>query len=230
VSLLYSENNTRIRVLVQHEEPLLAQGIVHALENAGAFDVAIAPAADADPGPAEGAWRAARLAVADYDSGLRLRGHATTEQAILILTRRADEAHIRLAVERGIQGYLLHDCNPVDLVAALLELSRGGKVFAPAVTERLLRGFLQSPLTVRQMAILSQISRGRSNKEIAGELGLSTATVKTHVSAIMAKLGTHKRGEAAMIARRLGLIFDEDSNQCVLGRAESIGACGRGSA
>lgn len=218
MSFRYSDHNARIRVLVHHEEPLLAQGIVHALENAGAFDVAIAPAAEADPSAGEGAWRGARLAVADYESGLRLRGHATEEQAILILTRRADDAHIRLAVARGIQGYLLHDCNPADLVAALLELSRGGKVFAPAVTERLLRGFLQSPLTVRQMAILSQISLGRSNKEIAEELGVSTGTVKSHVSAILARLGTGKRGKAAMIARRLGLILDEDGHPCILGR------------
>jgi len=105
------------------------------------------------------------------------------------------------------------------LIAAVRACASGETRLAPTVTDRMVQRYIQSPqplgagelpealrsLTAREVDVLRVLSRGRSNAEIAGELYLSEATVKTHVTRILAKLGLRDRMQAAVLAYETGL-------------------------
>lgn len=154
----------------------------------------------------------------DLQMGPGIDGVAATAQIlaqpdaprVLILTTYDTDRNILRAVEAGASGYLLKDAPPDDLVDAVHRAARGETVLAPVVADRLLAR-LRNPaptLSARELEVLRQVSRGRSNREVAKELFLSEATVKTHLVHVFEKLGVDSRTGAVARARELGLLRD----------------------
>jgi DNA-binding NarL/FixJ family response regulator len=122
------------------------------------------------------------------------------------------------ALRAGASGFLLKDIRPADLAEAIRVVARGEALLAPTVTRRLLDRFAAewSPadgrpgavdvLTARELEVLTLVARALSNAEIAHRLTLSEATVKTHVSAILTKLGLRDRVQAAVFAYDIALV------------------------
>lgn len=129
---------------------------------------------------------------------------------VLVLTTYDADADIVAAVEAGATGYLLKDAPTEELVGAVRAAAAGRVALGPAVQARLL-GRLRAPalaLTPRELEVLGLVARGRSNDDVARELFLSRATVKSHLVHVYEKLGVPSRTAAVAEARRRGLLGD----------------------
>ncbi|MEU5724087.1 response regulator transcription factor [Micromonospora sp. NPDC047738] len=141
-------------------------------------------------------------------------------RVVMLTTFDLDE-HVYAALRAGASAFLLKDTRPADLAEAVRVVARGEALLAPTVTRRLLDRFadrLPGPaatparlaaLTAREVEVLTLTARALSNAEIAERLFLSTATVKTHVSAILTKLGLRDRIQAVVFAYDVGLVRPE---------------------
>jgi NarL family two-component system response regulator LiaR len=136
------------------------------------------------------------------------------EARVLVLTSFAGDDKIFPAIRAGALGYLLKDSGPEELVRSIKQVSRGESSLHPSVARRLLRELSQPPsaqgpatdsLTEREIEVLQLVARGWSNREISDHLSISDATVRTHVSSILAKLNLCSRTQAALYALREGL-------------------------
>ena len=143
------------------------------------------------------------------------------EVRIIVLTTFEDDNEVYEALSAGATGYLLK-ASPSERVVEAIELTARGESFIePSVTAKLLNHFsrlasgqnkrvapppLAEPLSTREHDVLSHLANGRSNKEIAHELGIAEGTVKNHMSNVISKLGALDRTQAALRARELGLI------------------------
>ena len=146
----------------------------------------------------------------DGVEALRRIGERRPQTRVVMLTSYADERRAMEAVDAGASGFLLKDASPRDVAAAIRAAHRGEAVLHPAVAAKLLAERRRPPaahadLTARELDVLRLIARGLQNKQIAAELHVSEKTVKTHVSAILRKLGVTDRTQAAMYAVREGL-------------------------
>ena len=136
---------------------------------------------------------------------------------ILILTTFDLDEYVHAAIRAGASGFLLKDVKPADLVAAIQVVAAGDALLAPSVTRRLLERFATTlpvgdqtnqalgELTTRETEVLRLLAGGLSNAEIAATLVLSEATVKTHISSILRKLGLRDRVQAVILAYETGL-------------------------
>jgi NarL family two-component system response regulator LiaR len=132
---------------------------------------------------------------------------------ILVLTSFAADDKVFPAIKAGALGYLLKDSEPEELVGAIHQVYRGEPSLHPTIARKVLqevsgpseRPPTPEPLTEREMEVLQLVARGRSNREIADELAISEATVRTHVSNILGKLHLASRTQAALYALREGL-------------------------
>ncbi|MFE9207328.1 response regulator [Micromonospora sp. NPDC007230] len=141
-------------------------------------------------------------------------------RVVMLTTFDLDE-HVYAALRAGASAFLLKDTRPADLAEAVRVVAQGEALLAPTVTRRLLDRFadrLPGPaatparlaaLTAREVEVLTLTARALSNAEIAERLFLSTATVKTHVSAILTKLGLRDRIQAVVFAYEVGLVRPE---------------------
>ena len=135
---------------------------------------------------------------------------------ILILTTFDLDEYVHAAIRAGASGFLLKDVEPERLVEAIRVVAAGDALLAPTVTRRLLERFAQLPdervppsldaLTSRELETLRLLASGCSNAEIAQELVVSEATVKTHVSSVLRKLGVRDRVQAVVAAYDAGLV------------------------
>jgi DNA-binding NarL/FixJ family response regulator len=147
--------------------------------------------------------------------------------AVLMLTTFDLDAYVYDALRAGASGFLLKDTLPEDLVAAIRVVARGDALIAPGITKRLIEQFaLSAPaapppalaeLTPREAEVLILVAGGLSNGEIAEELVLSNATVKTHVKRILAKLGVRDRVQAVVLAYEAGLVHPGASTSRAIG-------------
>ncbi len=151
-------------------------------------------------------------------------GIAATEQitaahegvAVLILTTFDDDDYLFSALRAGAAGFLLKNCPPDDLTAAIRLVAQGHALLAPEVTQRVIaRSTSRTParrdhrldeLTERERDVLVAMARGLSNAEIADELVVSGTTVKSHVSHLLTKLGVRDRVQAVIVAFEAGLM------------------------
>ena len=144
------------------------------------------------------------------------------EVRVLVLTTFDLDEYVYAAVQSGACGFLLKDVSPDDLVHAVRVAARGDAIVAPVLTRRLLERFAAGPpvgelpadlatLAERELEVLRLVSRGRSNQEIAAELFLSEATVKTYVSRLLSKLGKRDRVGLAVLAYESGLVRAGDA-------------------
>jgi DNA-binding NarL/FixJ family response regulator len=129
---------------------------------------------------------------------------------ILILTTFEHDDHVFEALRAGASGFLLKRAEPAELVRAIRLLAEGDSLLFPAAIRRLAARQRRAPrdldLTAREAEILRAMARGLSNAEIASELIVSLETVKTHVSAILAKLGARDRTQAVIRAYDSGFV------------------------
>ena len=208
-----------IRVLVADDHAIVRTGIRHVREGEPGFEVV----GEAATG-AEALALAERLrpdvAVLDLSmpggSGLRVAAELrrlAPETHILILSMHDNTEYVMESLRAGAHGYLLKDAAATELRGAIRAVRRGESFFSPAVAGRLgavLRGEPGSPalvqLSARERQVLVGVAQGRTNREIALELGISHRTVETHRESLMRKLGVRTVAGLTRLALEAGLI------------------------
>jgi DNA-binding NarL/FixJ family response regulator len=147
----------------------------------------------------------------------RLTAHAGAPRVLVLTTFDLDE-YVYEALRAGAAGFLLKDAPPGQIAEAIRTVATGDQMLAPAVTKRLVERFVKRPppdtareqrfeeLTEREAEVLRHVARGLSNAEIAERLFLSEATVKTHLTRILSKLGLRDRVQAVVLAYESGLV------------------------
>ena len=146
-----------------------------------------------------------------------LAAPAAASTRIIILTTFDLDEYVYAALAAGASGFLLKDVSPEQLVAAVRLVRCGDALLAPSITRRLVERFAGpaggadlnrdlAGLTPRELEVLGLLARGLSNAELAGQLTLSEATVKTHVARILTKLGLRDRVQAVVLAYETGLV------------------------
>jgi NarL family two-component system response regulator LiaR len=141
------------------------------------------------------------------------------EIAILVLTTFAGEDKVFPAIKAGASGYQLKDSDPEELVTAIRQVYRGEPALHPLIARKVLQELSRpiegpptpDPLTPREEQILKLVAKGLENPEIADQLVISEATVRTHVSNIMSKLHLASRTQVALYALREGLASLDES-------------------
>lgn len=130
------------------------------------------------------------------------------EVEVLMLTSFSDKDHVLPALEAGAAGYQLKDIEPDELVNSIRKVISGEKIYHPVATSQLEETIreeenlphVKNPLTPRERDVLAELTKGKSNREIAGSLFVTEKTVKTHISNIFTKLQVQDRTQAALYA------------------------------
>ena len=201
----------KIRVLVVDDHRMVREGLRSFLDVQDDLEV-VGEAADG----AEAVARAAelvpdvilldlRMPGTDGVTALRELTARGIPSRVLVITSFTEPAAVLPAVRAGAAGYVYKDVDPPALAAAIRSVHMGHTLLHPDVARVLTEGQSGANLTPRERQVLTEIGRGRSNREIARSLGLAEKTVKAHVSAILAKLGVQDRTQAALYAVRAGL-------------------------
>ena len=202
-----------IRVLVVDDHPVVRQGLRTFLDLQDGLTV-VGEAADGDAAVAAAdelrpdvVLLDLKMPGADGVSALRGLRDAGNPAKVLVITSFTEPATVLPAVRAGAAGYVYKDVDPPALAAAIRAVHAGHVLLHPDVARLLADGEsrLAVHLTAREREVLGAIARGRANREIARDLGLSEKTVKTHVSAILTKLGVQDRTQAALYAVRTGI-------------------------
>ncbi|WP_338700724.1 response regulator transcription factor [Streptomyces sp. Q6] len=207
-----------ITLLIVDDHPVVRDGLRGMFESAPGFTV-LGEAANG----VEGVTRAAELDPDVVLMDLRMPGGGGVD-AIKELTRRGARARVLVlttydtdsdtlpAIEAGATGYLLKDAPREELFTAVRAAAQGRTVLSPAVASRLVTA-VRTPaapadetLSAREREVLVLVARGTSNKEIARELFISEATVKTHLTHIYGKLGVKDRAAAVAVAYDRGIL------------------------
>jgi DNA-binding NarL/FixJ family response regulator len=148
----------------------------------------------------------------------RIAAHGQGAPRVLVLTTFDLDEYVYEALRAGAAGFMLKDTPPERLAEAVRTVAAGESLLAPALTHRLIERFVRLPppqtarqdrfseLTERELEVLLHLVRGLSNAEIGGALFLSEATVKTHITRILSKLGLRDRVQAVVLAYESGLI------------------------
>ena len=144
--------------------------------------------------------------ISGIDATRRLRAKMP-DATVLMLSMHSEDTLVRQALEAGARGYILKNALELDLVNAIKRVAQGHLVLDPQLAKpEALKGERESGLTARELEVLRHIVAGKSNKEIAAELGLSANTVGVHRANIMDTLGIHKTAELVVYAIRNGLV------------------------
>jgi DNA-binding NarL/FixJ family response regulator len=129
------------------------------------------------------------------------------ETAVLMLSMHSESTWVRQAIDAGAKGYILKNAMNLELGPAVRRVARGETIFDPQVEQQsTLKGERSSGLTPRELEVLRMIVDGKSNKEIALALDLSSNTIAVHRANIMNALGIHKTAELVTYAIRAGLV------------------------
>jgi DNA-binding NarL/FixJ family response regulator len=207
-------NDDRIHVLIAHDNPLVAAGLEAAFGTRQDFHVVGRRETD-DVSPVD----AATVAVADYEGGTRrLAAQRGGGCRVLILTDDDSEVSSRRAVELGVSGYLPLSSGVESVVHAVRCIHNGGTAIAPNVMAKMVRSLQSRRLTQREVEVLRLIMQGLQDKVIAHRLERSVETARSHVKAILMKLGASSRVEAVAIARRRGLVSEKSMAPCGSGQ------------
>ncbi len=159
-----------------------------------------------------------RMPVLDGVEATRRLAADGSPARILVLTTFDLDEYVHAAIRAGASGFLLKDVTPAKLLEAIRVVAAGDALLAPSVTRRLLEQFATTlpqrdhssqalaELTTRETEVLRLLAGGMSNAEIAAALVLSEATVKTHISSLLRKLGLRDRVQAVILAYESGLV------------------------
>jgi DNA-binding NarL/FixJ family response regulator len=216
------------RVVIADDQDLIRAGLRAILEAEDDLEVV------AEAGDGSQAARVARESSADVVlmdvqmpgtdgiEAVSLVAAARPEARVLMLTMFDLDEYVYGALRAGASGFLLKTTPPADLVAAVRSARSGDLLFAPTVTRRLVEAYVRRPprgselpqrvatLTARELDVLRSLAKGLSNAEIGAELYLGEATVKTHVTRVLAKLGLRDRVQAVVLAYECGLVAPRD--------------------
>ncbi len=164
-----------------------------------------------------------RMPNVDGIEGARRVLAGSPDVKVVVLTTFDEDAYVEAALRLGVSGFLLKVAPPERLIDAVRTVARGGGLLDPTVTLRVIEQFSAgapvrttsstrlTALTEREKDVLKLLARGMSNAEIAAELYLGEATVKTHVSGVLSKLGLRDRVQAVVAAYETGLIRPGES-------------------
>jgi DNA-binding NarL/FixJ family response regulator/Arc/MetJ-type ribon-helix-helix transcriptional regulator len=202
-----------VRVLLVVEQAMLRAGLRSFL--AGAPGVTVV----GDLQDPEGALASVRkdqpdvalidLSIPDHDlaGAIRSMSSARPELKVVVLATPRDRDRILAAVDAGAVGCLLRESGPEELLNGIRAVARGESPLSLSATLALLgKAAEKPPLTNRERQILALVARGLANKQIAGRLGISEKTVKTHLGSAFQRLGVSDRTQAALWAERNGLL------------------------
>jgi DNA-binding NarL/FixJ family response regulator len=213
-----------IRVVIADDQDLVREGLRMMLEAEPDIEVA------AEAGNGIDALAAARTHDPDVllmdirmpeldgiEATARLVG-SNARTRILVLTTFDLDEYVYRAMKAGASGFLLKDANREQLAHAVRTVAAGEALLAPSITRRLIEDYCRHPppgldrpaaadeLSPRELEVLQLVARGMANAEIAGELFLSEATVKSHVARILSKLGLRDRVQAVVLAYESGIV------------------------
>jgi DNA-binding NarL/FixJ family response regulator len=204
--------NETIRVLVVEDHNVVRQGLVALLSLVEGIQV-VGEAADGVEAIAQFRKHQPDVTLIDLRlpkmSGVEViqRVRMETPQArFVVLTTYDGDEDIYRALKGGAKAYLLKGMTTDELISTIREVHAGKSHIPPAIAERLAERVGTEDLTPRESEVLEQIVSGKSNKEIATELGISEATVKTHINTLLSKLGVTDRTQAATAAIRRGIV------------------------
>jgi len=212
-----------VRVLLVDDQDLVRSGLRMILE--AQPDMEVAEAGDARSGLAVAVeWRPdvvlmdVRMPGMDGIEATRRMTALEDPPVVVVLTTFDLDQHVYDAIRAGATGFLTKSVARADLVAAVRSARRGDVLLAPSTTQRLLAHFVAQPppgpelplelaeLTEREVDVLRLVATGRSNAEIAAELFLGEATVKTHLNRLLTKLRLRNRTQAVVLAYEVGLV------------------------
>ncbi|HEX6879038.1 MAG TPA: response regulator transcription factor [Terriglobales bacterium] len=203
----------KIKVLLVDDHALVRRGFRLMLDDDPEIEVA-AEASDGEEAVQLAAKVKPRVVVMDCALP-KMDGMEATRQikkqfpdvAVLMLSMHSEDTWVRLALESGANGYILKSAVDMDLADAIKRVAAGNTVLDPRVSlPSVLKGERASGLTNREVEILRLIVGGKSNKEIASDLGLSVNTVAVHRANIMDSLGIHNTAELVVYAIKNGLV------------------------
>jgi DNA-binding NarL/FixJ family response regulator len=214
-----------VRILIVDDDPLVRAGLAMILGGSPGLDV-VGEAADGTEVAAAVDRYVPDVVLMDIRMP-RLDGLAATEllrarpdppEVIVLTTFHADEYVLR-ALRAGASGFLLKDTPPAEILRAVARVAAGEPILSPAVTRQLIAHLGETGadarrrhartvlgrLSEREREVAVAVGRGRSNAEISGELFMSVATVKAHVSRMLTKLDLNNRTQLALLAHDAGL-------------------------
>lgn len=201
-----------IRVLIVEDHNVVRQGLVALINLAEGIQV-VGEAADGVEAIAQ--FRKLQPDVTMIDLRLPKMGGVDVIQRVrlespnarfVVLTTYDGDEDIYRALKSGAKAYLLKGMTSEELITTIREVAVGRSHIPAAIAERLAERMGTEDLTPRESDVLEQIVHGKSNKEIATELNISEATVKTHINSLLSKLGVTDRTQAATAAIRRGLV------------------------
>ena len=213
-----------IRVLIADDEALVRAGFRLLVEYADDLEVVGEAATGAQAVNQARALRPdvvlmdIRMPVMDGIEATRVLLERANGPRILIVTTFDDDEHVFAALRSGASGFVLKDTPPEQLIEAIRIVAAGEALLTPSVTRRLIAEFARAPrpdaadaallagLTDREREVLVQAGAGLSNAEIAAALHVSVATVKTHVSRLLTKLGARDRAQLVVACYELGVV------------------------
>lgn len=204
--------NGKIRVLVVEDHNVVRQGLVALLNVAEGLEV-VAEAADGveaitqfrkhKPDVTLIDLRLPRMSGVDVIQRVRME---SPQARLIVLTTYDGDEDIYRALKAGAKAYLLKGMTSEELISTIRLVHEGKSHIPPVIAEKLAERMGAEDLTPREFDVLEQIVYGKSNKEIAAELDVSEATVKTHINSLLGKLGVTDRTQAATAAIQRGIV------------------------
>lgn len=205
-------SSDKIRIIVVDDQAVVRQGFVSLINTVADMEVV---AEGTNGQQAVELYREHQPDVLLMDLRMPLMGGVEAIKAIkrefpsarlVVLTTFDGDEDIYRSLQAGAQGYLLKDMFFEELEDAIRTVRAGGRRIPGIVAERLAERVGGSDLTGRELEVLEQIVRGKSNKEIAAVCGITEATVKSHINSILSKLGVADRTQAATTALQRGIV------------------------
>lgn len=204
-----------IRILLADDHPVVRAGVRAMLASDPGLDV-VGEAIEPGEAVAMAAERRPDIVLMDLQFGTRQTGADATRliralddpPPVLVLTNYDTDGDILSAIEAGASGYLLKDCPPEELIAAIRAAAAGETALAPAIAGRLLAR-MRSPrptLSHREIQVLRLVAEGATNSDIGRHLHISDATVKSHLVHIYTKLDVSSRTAAVAAGRESGIL------------------------